>query len=588
MPLPDSFLQELKSRCDITDVVSSYVTLKRRGRNYVGLCPFHNEKTPSFNIYPENGSFYCFGCNVGGDVITFIRRIENLDYMEAVRLLAQRAGLTVPENAVDDSMANLRRRVLEVNRETARFYHTVLLSPQGKAGLDYFTRRGLSPSTIRHFGLGFAPEGRFELVNHLRKKGFSKEEMVQANVAFLSRNGYPVDRFTARAMFPIIDLRGNVVAFGGRILTNEKPKYINTSDTPVYHKSSGLFAMNFAKNENSDTLILAEGYMDVIALHQAGFRTAIASLGTALTSEQARILARYAKEVIICYDSDEAGQRAASRAIPILRQTGLNVRVMTVPGNKDPDEFMRTYGKDGPARFKALIESSGNDVDYRLSKIRAGCDLNTPDGRVRYVTQAAELLGGMDNQIEREVYASRLAEEIGIDKSAVLAQAAKSARRSAKRIREQQFREQTRQMSGATDTVNTEKQDHLRAANAEETIIAYLFCHPDGAEFCRQRLKPEDFVTTFNRRVYNAVLSKMLYSASVSLADFSGEMTEDELSAVARILARYSEIPPTREDAAACIRVIRTASGKPDAASAREADPQELSKYIESLKNQKK
>lgn len=588
MPLPDSFLQELKSRCDITDVVSSYVTLKRRGRNYIGLCPFHNEKTPSFNIYPENGSFYCFGCNVGGDVITFIRRIENLDYMEAVRLLAQRAGLTVPENAVDDSMANLRRRVLEVNRETARFYHTVLLSPQGKAGLDYFTRRGLSPSTIRHFGLGFAPEGRFELVNHLKKKGFSKEEMVQANVAFLSRNGYPVDRFTARAMFPIIDLRGNVVAFGGRILTNEKPKYINTSDTPVYHKSSGLFAMNFAKNENSDTLILAEGYMDVIALHQAGFRTAIASLGTALTAEQARIIARYAKEAIICYDSDEAGQKAASRAIPILRQAGLNVRVMTVPGNKDPDEFMRTYGKDGPARFKALIESSGNDVDYRLTKIRARCNLNTPDGRVQYVTQAAELLAGMDNPIEREVYASRLAEEIGIDKSAVLAQASKAARRSAKRVREQQFREQTREMSGANDPVNKEKQKHLRAANAEETILAYLFCHPDGADFCRERLKPEDFVTNFNRRVYHAILSKMLYSASVSLADFSGELTQDEISAVARILARYSEIPPTREDAAACIRVIRAASGRPDSESARSADPQELSKYIESLRNQKK
>ena len=588
MPLPDSFLQELKSRCDITDVVSSYVTLKRRGRNYIGLCPFHNEKTPSFNIYPENGSFYCFGCNVGGDVITFIRRIENLDYMEAVRLLAQRAGLTVPENAVDDSMANLRRRVLEVNRETARFYHTVLLSPQGKAGLDYFTRRGLSPSTIRHFGLGFAPEGRFELVNHLKKKGFSKEEMVQANVAFLSRNGYPVDRFTARAMFPIIDLRGNVVAFGGRILTNEKPKYINTSDTPVYHKSSGLFAMNFAKNENSDTLILAEGYMDVIALHQAGFRTAIASLGTALTAEQARIIARYAKEAIICYDSDEAGQKAASRAIPILRQAGLNVRVMTVPGNKDPDEFMRTYGKDGPARFKALIESSGNDVDYRLTKIRARCNLNTPDGRVQYVTQAAELLAGMDNPIEREVYASRLAEEIGIDKSAVLAQASKAARRSAKRVREQQFREQTREMSGVNDPVNKEKQKHLRAANAEETILAYLFCHPDGADFCRERLKPEDFVTNFNRRVYHAVLSKMLYSTSVSLADFSGELTQDEISAVARILARYSEIPPTREDAAACIRVIRAASGRPDSESARSADPQELSKYIESLRNQKK
>lgn len=587
MPLPDSFLQELKARSDITEVVSSYVTLKRRGRNHVGLCPFHNEKSPSFNIYPENGSFYCFGCGVGGDVITFIRRIENLDYMEAVRFLAQRAGLTVPENSVDDSMAQLRRRVLEVNRETARFFHATLMSPEGKPGLDYFTRRGLSPATIRRFGLGYAPESRFALVNHLRGKGFTKDEMVQANVAFLSRNGNPVDRFTARAMFPIIDLRGNVVAFGGRILTNEKPKYINTSDTPVYHKSSGLFAMNFAKNENSDTLILAEGYMDVIALHQAGFRTAIASLGTALTGEQARIIARYAKEAVICYDSDEAGQKAASRAIPILRQAGLNVRVLTVPGNKDPDEFMRSYGKDGPARFKALLEASGNDVDYRLNKIKADCDMNTPDGRVKYVTQAAEILAAMDNRIEREVYAARLAEEIGIDKSAVLAQADKVGRRNARKNQEKELREQTRAMSGADDRVNGEKQKHLRAANAEETLIAYLFLNPDGVDFCSPRLKPEDFVTTFNRRVYNAVLSKMLTSASVSLADFSGEFTQDELSAIARILARSSEVPPTKEDAAACIEVIRSAAGRPDAEAVRTADPKELEKYIQKLRRQK-
>lgn len=588
MPLPDSFLQELKARSDITDVVSSYVTLKRRGRNHIGLCPFHNEKSPSFNIYPENGSFYCFGCGVGGDVITFIRRIENLDYMEAVRFLAQRAGLTVPENSVDDSMAQLRRRVLEVNRETARFFHSTLMSPEGKPGLEYFTRRGLSSATIRHFGLGYAPESRFALVNHLRSKGFTKDEMVQANVAFLSRNGNPVDRFTARAMFPIIDLRGNVVAFGGRILTNEKPKYINTSDTPVYHKSSGLFAMNFAKNENSEALILAEGYMDVIALHQAGFRTAIASLGTSLTSEQARIIARYAKEAIICYDSDEAGQKAASRAIPILRQAGLNVRVVTVPGNKDPDEFMRTYGKDGPARFKALLEASGNDVDYRLNKIKAECDMNTPDGKVKYVTRAAEILAAMDNRIEREVYAARLAEEIGIDKSAVLAQADKVNRRNVRKNQEKELRDQTRSMSGADDKVNVEKQKHLRAANAEETIIAYLFLNPDGVDFCQPRLKPEDFVTTFNRRVYNAVLSKMLTSASVSLADFSGEFTQDEISAIARILARSSDVPPSKEDAAACIQVIRSAAGRPDAEAVRTADPKELEEYIQKLRRQKK
>ena len=330
MPLPDLFLQELKARTDMAELVASYVNLRRSGRNLVGLCPFHHEKTASFNVYPENGSFYCFGCGVGGDVITFVRKIENLDYMEAVRFLANRAGMQVPEEQVDDTMAKLRARVLEINRETARFFHRVLLSPEGRPGLDYLTRRGLSMKTIRHFGLGYSPPGRFSLTDHLKKMGYTDQELIQANVAFQSRSGRTMDRFASRVMFPIIDLRGNVVAFGGRILTDEKPKYINTSDTPVYHKSSGLFAMNFAKNNGGEQLILAEGYMDVISLHQAGFTNAMASLGTSLTMEQARLMARYAKEVVICYDSDAAGQKAASRAIPMLRDAGLLVKVLTV------------------------------------------------------------------------------------------------------------------------------------------------------------------------------------------------------------------------------------------------------------------
>ena len=370
-------MQDLKSRCDITDIVSSYVNLKRRGKNMVGLCPFHNEKSPSFNVYPENNSFYCFGCGAGGDVITFIRKIENLDYIEAVKMLADRVGLQMPEQGVDDSMSRLRQRVLEINRESARFFHSALLSPEGKPGLDYFARRRLPMKMIRHFGLGWAPESRFALVNHLRSKGYSEREMIAANVAVETRSGRAMDRFHARVMFPIIDLRGNVVAFGGRILTNEKPKYINTSDTPVYHKSSGLFAMNFAKNAlENDRIILAEGYMDVISLHKAGIENAIASLGTALTAEQARIIARYAKEVVICYDSDEAGQKAAQRAIPILRGAGLLVRVMAVPGNKDPDEFINACGDEGAARFRRLIEQSGNDVEYRLAKLKSGYDLS--------------------------------------------------------------------------------------------------------------------------------------------------------------------------------------------------------------------
>ena len=435
MAFPPEFLRELEARNPIEEVASAYVNLKRRGKNLVGLCPFHNEKTGSFNIYPGNNSFYCFGCNKGGDVISFVMDVENLDFPEAVRWLAQRAGMTVPEDGVDDSMSRLRTRILEINRETARFYYKMLSAPEGKPGLDYFRRRGLDNKTIQHFGLGYSPDSGFALVNHLKAKGYTQQEMLQADVARLSKKGYPYDRYRARAMFPILDLRGNVVAFGGRILTDEKPKYINTSDTPVYHKSSGLFAMNFAKDSGSRQLILAEGYMDVIALHRAGFTNAIASLGTSLTEEQARIIKRYADEAVICYDSDEAGQRATQRAIPILKNTGLQVRVITVPGGKDPDEFMRNYGEDGPARFKQLLESGGNDVEYRLAGVRKKYDLTTEDGRARYLKEAAEtVLCKLRDRMERDIYAGKLSQETGVGKDSILDTVDRLARRESYQV----------------------------------------------------------------------------------------------------------------------------------------------------------
>ena len=319
MAFPEGFLQELKMRNDITDIVSSYVTLKRRGRNMVGLCPFHGEKTPSFNIYTENGSFYCFGCGVGGDVISFVMRIENLDYVDAVKFLAQRAGMDMPEDSYDNSMSQLRTRIFEANREAARFYYSSLYTPKGIKGLEYLHSRQLSDRTIRHFGLGFADDDWSSLCKHLKGKGFKDNELVAANLAVQRKNGNGIyDRFTNRVMFPIIDLRGNVIAFGGRIMTDEKPKYLNTSDTPVFKKSTNLFSLNNAKNSGKRTLILCEGYMDVISVNQAGFTNAVATLGTALTSEQAMLIKRYADEVVICYDADEAGQKATARAIPIL------------------------------------------------------------------------------------------------------------------------------------------------------------------------------------------------------------------------------------------------------------------------------
>ena len=587
MPLPDSFLDELKARSDITEIVSGYVSLKRRGKNMVGLCPFHNEKTPSFNIYPENGSFYCFGCGTGGDVITFIRRIENLDYMEAVRFLAQRAGLNVPEDQVDDGMARLRSRILEINRETARFYHRILMGEEGKAGLSYLTGRGLSLRTIRHFGLGFSPAGRFQLCDHLRGMGYSDEEMITANVAFKSRSGRAMDRFNNRVMYPIIDLRGNVIAFGGRILTDEKPKYINTNDTPVYHKSNGLFAMNFAKNTDSGQLILAEGYMDVISLHQAGFPQAIASLGTSLTTEQARLISRYAKEVVICYDSDSAGQKATARAIPILREAGLLVRVMSVPDGKDPDEFIRSHGEEGRLRFQKLLDACGNDVEYQLQKLKSQQNIQTESGRVQYLNAAAEVLAGIQNPIERDVYAGRLAEEAGVERSSVLLLIRQLDRKREKIRRKQELRTAQQEIGAVKDRVNPEKKDHLRAAAAEEGLIAHLFSHPDDAENLRAKIPPEKFCTAFNRRVYGLLLEKIGKDRVLTLSDLSHDLTVEEISSVARILARRNDTPAIRQDVEEYIRVILQEGEKMGREDIQKASDEELVLQLQRIREQK-
>ncbi len=580
MALPEYFKQELKARSDIGDIVSSYVNLKRRGKNLVGLCPFHNEKTPSFHVYPENGSFYCFGCNTGGDVISFVERIENLDYIEAVRFLAQRAGLAVPEDGVDDSLLKLKTRILEINRESARFFYRTLKTPQGKAGLDYLRRRGMDPQTIKRFGLGFSPDNGFDLVNHLKSLGYAQNEILASDMARLSRNGNLYDRYRSRVMFPIFDLRGNVVAFGGRILTDEKPKYINTADTPVYHKSSGLFAMNLAKDSGTRQLILAEGYMDVIALHRAGFSNAIASLGTALTAEQANIMRRYADEAVICYDSDEAGQRATQRAIPILKKAGLDVRVVTVPGNKDPDEFMRANGEDGPLRFRALLEGSGNDVEYRLGKVRGKYRLDTDDGRVKYLQEAVQVIGLIEDRIARDVYAGKLSQETDVSKEAILTMAAREAKKQANSRKREEIRSQQR-VATLESRVNPEKTQHGKAALAEENIIAYLFDHPDRAATLKEKLPPEKFVTQWNRRVYEAILGKTIHGA-VSLSDFSEELTKDELSELTRIIVQHRDAPPGWVDIEKSIGVILT-----DISNMKDVSNDQLKEYLKDLKAQK-
>lgn len=591
MALPDQFLQELKIRSDMAEVASSYVNLKKRGRNYVGLCPFHSEKTPSFHIYTDSNSFYCFGCHAGGDVITFVRNIEHLDYMEAVKFLADRAGLQVPETDYDNSLSKLKGRILEINREAARFYHGCLVGEGGREGLSYLRSRGLTDHTIRHFGLGYAPPSRFALTDHLTKLGYSKEEQVQANVAFVSRDGSRlVDRFAGRVMFPIIDLRGNVIAFGGRILTDEKPKYLNTADTLVFKKSSNLFAMNFAKNCKDDRLLLVEGYMDVIALHQAGFSNAVATLGTALTQEQAQLMSRYVSEVVVSYDADEAGQRAAQRAIHFLRNCGVNVKVLVVPDGKDPDEYIRSHGEQGAIRFRQMLENSDNDVQYQLSKLKSRYNLREPAGQVAYLNGAAEILAELDNPMERDVYAGRLAQEMNIDRTAVQLQINKLRRGRAQNRQKKEFREYQQQVTGVRDSVNPEKFQNLRCANAEEGLIAFLLRNPSDREVQEiwETLSPENFCTAFNRRVYTAIMGKMRNGASCGLMDLSGEFTVEEIAAISRMIAKYSEITLRYADAVEYRTIIQQEQFKLRAEHVTDANAEDVQSYLQRLKEQKK
>lgn len=585
MPLPEGFLQELKMRNDITEVASSYMNLTRRGRNMVGLCPFHGEKTPSFNIYTENGSFYCFGCGVGGDIITFIMKIENLDYIDAVKFLAQRAGMEMPENTFDDSMSQLRKRIYEANRQAARFFHKQLYSPIGEKGLSYFHSRELADTTIKHFGLGYADSDRFSLCNHLKSLGFKNSEIVAANLAFQSKRSNSIyDRFNDRVMFPIIDLRGNVIAFGGRILTDEKPKYLNTSDTPVFKKSANLFSLNNAKNTGSRTLILCEGYMDVIAVNQAGIQNAVATLGTALTSEQALLMKRYADEVIICYDADEAGQKATQRAIELLRNAGLSIKVISIPQGKDPDEFLRGKGDKGGQAFRNVIERSGNDIEYRLSKAKSIFNMEASEDKVSYLNEAVKILATLDNAVEQEVYASKLSAEIGVSKEAVMQQLKKQVSKRYKEKRTKEFRGIQSRLNGRDDKVNTDRYQKPRVTAAEEALIAYIIKHPDRISYVNSKLSDDKFQTAFNKKLYIYIRDR-IKEGKDPLTTVSRDFTTEEAAKIYQIANSYSTQIATDKSMQEYIDVINDEFLKYKTKDAGNASMEDIQERLRRLKD---
>lgn len=590
MAIPDSFIEEVVRRSEIEPLVSTYVRLRRRGRTLVGLCPFHGEKTPSFTVYPENNSFYCFGCGAGGDVITFVRRIENLDYIDAVKFLSDRAGLRMPEDGVNDAVSKLRRRVLEANREAARFFHSTLSTPQGAAGLAYFRARGYSDATIRRFGLGYAPESGWALRDALRKKGFTDEELIAAWLCKRSEKGHLYDIFRGRIIVPIIDIRGSVIAFGGRVLDDSKPKYINSSDTLAYKKSDNLFALNFAKStlgkmpDGSTQLILCEGYMDVIALHQAGFTNAVAALGTSFTAEHARLIARYASEVVLTFDADAAGQKGTGRAIELLRETGVRIKVVRVPDGKDPDEFIK---KNGAERFRMLLDGSANDVEYRLMELARRFDLTRADGQSRYLQEAAVLLAGLESPIEREVYAGRIAAEVGVSKSALLDQMRQVDRRRARRQERQELSQAVRASGATTKKVNPEAEQHPRATRAEEALLGLLIRNPDYIPKVEAALPPTEMMTPFNRQLYERILTRRQSGLMVDLALLAAEYDVDGMAYVTKMVHDAQERDNTPEEALRCAAVVRE---EHRAAAVRDGTPsgEDIQAYLQQLREAKK
>lgn len=538
MALPQEFLQELKARCNIEDVISGYVSLKRAGSNLVGCCPFHSERTPSFTVFRNAENFYCFGCGAGGDVITFVMKMENVDYMTAIEHLAARAGLTVPDDGRNVPKVN-RDRYFEMNKLAARFFYDSLIAPENREALGYITGRGLTPSTIKRFGIGYADSSWDSLTGYLMSKGFEKEELKNGFLAGVSqKTGRLFDYFRNRIMFPIFDLSGNVIAFGGRIIGDGEPKYLNSSDTPVFKKSKNLYALNQAKNNTDSSLILCEGYMDVVALQQAGFVNAVATLGTALTSEQTRIISRYATTVYLCYDSDEAGQRATKRAIDMLGEVGIRVKVVKVEGAKDPDEYIKKYGKSS---FEKLLRGSDGHIDYALSNIASKYDLTIPEQKLAFVTDACSMLSGVYSEIEREIFIQKISEMSGISADIIRNETKKRQKRKAEKAQKDFIKEEINKSIGYKDSVNLDSAKNLSTVKKEENLLGLLMMRPeflDTPELSRL-LSEEIFKCEFTRKVYRELLRDR---GSDGMSTFGEAFSTDEMGRITQMTVKRREL----------------------------------------------
>ena len=590
MKYPREWIDSVRERSDIVELIGSYVTLRRAGSNYTGLCPFHSERTPSFTVFPDTQSFFCFGCEAGGDAFTFVMRSENLEYPEAVEFLAKRAGIQIPETHEDSDQPRgiSRARAYELNRAAARFYRDCLFDPAiGEAGMNYLRdTRGLDTAVIRHFGLGYAPNEFGVLLPHLKSLGFTEEEMRQCFLCGRSQSGRYYDYFRGRVMFPVINTAGEVVAFSGRDVTGtSKAKYLNSSDTPVFQKRKNLFALNFAKAHCAEQMILCEGNMDVVSMHAAGFENAVASLGTALTDEQARIMARYTKQVIIAYDGDSAGQRAAGRAMDIFARVGLDVRVLRITDAKDPDEYIRKFGTDAFAR---LLKGSSTGFSYRLDGVLNRYNIKEPEDRIKAAAELCGMVARVWSSAEREVYLQAVSERLGLPIDSLR----RDVERAQARIQRDRHQSEARaaRMSALAldDRVNPEAAGNVRAAAAEDTVLGLMLLYEEHRRAVREgavSLTADDFVTAFNRRVFEAIMELENSDGGFSTAALGEQLDPDEMGRLAKLAQARRNLSENGQSVLKA--AVRTLQDEKNAVTKDDAPPEDSLERLLEKKRQK-
>ena len=545
-------IEEILLRTDIQTLIGGYVSLKRASANLKGLCPFHSEKSPSFTVYPASNSFYCFGCGAGGDQVNFIMRMERLDYPDAIEFLAKRAGITI----VDDNRGQYsnqpridRQRMYKMNTDAAKYFNACLFSdnPDAKAALSYFTdNRQLSVATIKHFGLGYAPNSFDAFSKYMLAKGYTYDELVAGFLCGKSDRGTYYDTFRNRVMFPIIDVSGNVIAFGGRVMDDSKPKYKNSSDTPVFKKLRNLFALNFARHDCENSLILCEGYMDVIALHSVGITNAVATLGTAITSEQARVMSRYTKRVIISYDSDEAGTKAALRAMKLLEEVGLEVSVLSVPGAKDPDEYIKKFGVD---KFKQVINGAKSKFDYSLDSILTKYDISLPQDKINALSEVEKLISNVNSMAERDVYISTVAKKFDVQAASIRSDVDRiiaGRARAYKRDEGQKVRQET---AGYSDRINPDFLKSPAVARNEETVLGLMLLFPNHRKkvFDEKLLSVDNFITELNKRIFSYI-ERAYKEGDDNLITMNEEFTLEEIGRISRMKIRRMELSSNDDD----------------------------------------